>query len=288
MPGIKSILAVASAPDSGPSVMQAAFSVGRRMQAHVTVLHVRPDPSSAVPYVGEAMAGALVEEMMEAAERDAQARAEATRAAFDALVSAQSVPLREDPPAQGALSAAFRIADGSEPDVVAGTGRLADLIVAGRPNADAEQPALETLNAALMEAGRTVLMVPGGATAGLGANIAIAWNGSPEAARAVHGAMPFLDLADAVTILYGPGDDGGDADALARYLAWHGINAETAEVRGHQGHELGQSLLKHCDQRAVDLLVMGAYTHSRLRQLILGGVTRHVIEHATIPVLSSH
>ncbi len=289
MPGIKSILAIASTPESAPSVMEAAFSAGRLMQAHVTVLHVRPDPASAVPYVGEAMAGALVEEMMEAAERDAHERAEATRVAFEALIADQGVSLRDDPPAQGALSAAFRIDDGGEPDIVAAVGRLTDLIVAGRPVAEAEQPSMVTLNAALMEAGRAVLMVPRSATAALGANIAIAWNGSPEAARAVHGAMPFLDRADSVTILSGP-DAGGDCDAgaLARYLAWHGISASTAEVRGHHGDEVGQSLLNHCDQRAVDLLVMGAYTHSRLRQLILGGVTRHVIDHASIPVLLSH
>ncbi|MBB4286034.1 universal stress protein [Roseospira goensis] len=289
MPGIKTILAIASSVESGQSAMETAFTVGATLGAHVTVLHVRPDPASAVPYVGEAMAGALVEEMMAAAERDAQARADATKSAFDALVAARDAPLREGPPPLDTLSAGWLLRDGGEPEEVAALGRVSDLIVAGRPMPDRELPSLITLNAALMEAGRPVLVAPPTPVPTVGSSVAIAWNGSPEAARAVQAAMTFLERADTVTILAAAESDAPcGADELAQYLAWHGVETTILDVRGHHGDDVGKTLLTHCDHRAADLLVMGAYTHSRLRQLILGGVTRHVLDHATLPVLLSH
>lgn len=291
MSGIKSVLAVTATARSAQPVLKAAFEVGRRMGAHLTVLHVRPNAADAVPYVGEAMAGALVEDMMATAEREAETNANETRAAFDALVAAEGIEVRDVPPSGEAVSAEFRLCDGSEADAVGSLGRVSDLIVVGRPVADSEQPSMVTLNAALMDAGRPVLMVPERAAAAIGARVAIAWNGSPEAARAVHGALGLLESADTVTILDGTG--GADESAcpgadLARYLAWHGISATTSLLKDEHGDEVGRSVLAHCDQGGVDLLIMGAYTHSRLRQLILGGVTRHVIDHAAIPVLLSH
>lgn len=289
MPGIRTILAIASSADSGRSALRTAFLTGGMLGAHVTVLHVRPDPASAVPYVGEAMAGALVEEMMAAAERDGQTRADQTRAAFDALVAEQGVPLRDGPPPLDRLSADWMLRDGGEPEEVAALGRVSDLIVVGRPRQDHDLPSLVTLNAALMETGRPVLVAPPDPMASIASRVVIAWNGAPEAARAVQGAMPFIEQADTVTVLAASDADAVcGADELARFLAWHGVETRTQEVRGHHGDEVGRALLTHCDHGAADLLVMGAYTHSRLRQLILGGVTRHVLDHATLPVLLSH
>jgi nucleotide-binding universal stress UspA family protein len=289
MPGIKTILAIAGSADSGTPAMETAFLVADQFGAHVEVLHVRPDPASAVPYVGEAMAGALVEEMMSAAERDAQVRADATRAAFDRIVETRGAPLRDGPPPLDAVTAEWLLRDGSEPEEVATLGRVTDLIVAGRPVADSDMPSLMTLNAALMETGRPVLVAPPTSPVSVGGAVAIAWNGSPEAARAVQAAMSFIERADTVTILAGS-DTGTPQSAgdLARHLAWHGVETTTFDVRGHHGDDIGKALLTHCDHRAVDLLVMGAYTHSRLRQLILGGVTRHILDNASIPVLLSH
>jgi len=289
MPGIKTILTIAGSADSAVPAIETAFQVGQGLGAHVTVLHVRADPASAVPYVGEAMAGALVEEMMAAAERDGQARAEAMRAAFDAVVQARGVSLRDGPPPLDTVTGEWMLRDGGEPEEVAALGRVSDLIVSGRPQADSDLPSMVTLNAALMETGRPVLVAPPETPSSVGRTVAIAWNGSPEAARAVQGAMPFLERAKTVTILAGAeaGAVSGAGD-LARHLAWHGVEAQIYDVRGHHGDEVGKTLLTQCDQRAADLLVMGAYTHSRLRQLILGGVTRYILDHATLPVLLSH
>ena len=235
------------------------------------------------------MAGALVEEMMEAAERDGRQRAEATRGVFDDLVTSEGVPLRDAPLEDDGVSAAWAALDGGEPEEIAARGRVRDLVVVGRPMADRELPSLITLNAALMEAGRPVLVAPPTAVPEVGGVVAIAWNGAPEAARAVQAAIPLLDRADKVTILAAEEADVlCGADALAGNLKWHGVTAGVQPVRGHGGDEVGRAVLTHCDHLGADLLVMGAYTHSRLRQLILGGVTRHVLDHATLPVFLCH
>jgi len=289
MPGIKTILTVASDAASAASPIRTALTVGRGLGAHVEVAHVRPDPAAAVPYVGEAMAGALVEEMMEAAERDGLQRANATRAVFDDLVEGAGVPLRDAPVPGDEVSAAWVAMDGSEPEEIAARGRVSDLVVTGRPLPDKELPSLLTLNAVLMESGRPVLVAPPEPLPEVGGVVAIAWNGAPEAARAVRGALPFLDRADKLVIL--ASEDTNplcNGEALARNLAWHGLSASIQPITGHGGEEVGKALLTHCDHLGANLLVMGAYTHSRLRQLILGGVTRHVLDHATLPVLLSH
>jgi nucleotide-binding universal stress UspA family protein len=289
MPGIKTILAIASSAESAQAPMETAFLAGKALGGHVEVFHVRPDPASAVPYVGEAMAGALVEEMMAAAEKEATARAEALKQRFDALVAAGDVPLRDGPPPTDDLSAEWIMIDGNEAEEVAARGRVSDLIVAGRPGPNRELPSLITLNAALMEAGRAVLVAPPSPPTSVGTHVAIAWNGSPEAARAVQAAMPLIEAAGRVTILVAADVEAlCGAEDLARHLAWHGVSTETVGVKGHHGEDVGKTLLNHCRDAGADLLVMGAYTHSRLRQLIMGGVTRYILDHAEIPVLLSH
>jgi len=289
MSGIKTILAIASSAESGQAAMETAFLAGTALGAHVEVFHVSPDPASAVPYVGEAMAGALVEEMMAVAEREAKSRADALKAAFDALVTARGITLRNGPPPLDELTADWVVVDGNEPEQVAARGRVSDLIVAGRPEPNRELPSLITLNVALMEAGRAVLVAPPAAPASVASRVVIAWNGSPEAARAIQAAMPLIEGAERVTILAASDVDAlCGADELARHISWHGVTADVIGVKGHHGEDVGKALLTHCDEIDADLLVMGAYTHSRLRQLILGGVTRYVLDHADIPVLLSH
>ena len=124
----------------------------------------------------------------------------------------------------------------------------------------------------------------------IGRNIAIAWNGSAEAGRAVAVALPLLARAGSVTILSVAEDDRTrelPAGELSAYLAWHGITARSRTLPGATSHA-GEALMAECRDVGADLLVMGAYTHSRLRQLILGGVTRHVLHHAALACLMCH
>jgi nucleotide-binding universal stress UspA family protein len=289
MAAYKTILVPVSDAHSGKPGLDAALALALRFDAHVTALHVRADPTLAVPLVGEGMSGAMVDEMMTIAEAEAAKRAAAARAMFDEAVSRQGVPPVSDPPQPGA-STAWRDVTGHEEEEVAWRGRLSDLVVMGRPSPEDEPPSLMTLNAALMESGKPLLLVPPEPTATIGRRIAIAWNGSAEAGRAVSGALPLLAAAEAVVILSVSEDErttGAPAGELAAYLSWHGIKADCHVLRV-PGTHAAEELLHQAAVYRSDLLVMGAYTHSRLRQMILGGVTRHVLHHARINCLLAH
>lgn len=289
MTGIRTMLAVLADPTSGAAVLETAMAVARDQSCHVEALHVRPDPAQSVPLVGEAMSGAMVDEMMEVAEREGRDTATRVRALFDDFCGRYAIPTDVEPPGPPEVSASYKELVGVEDTLVACRGRVADLVVAARPGSD-DGSALITLNAALMESGRPVLAAPAETPATVGRRVAIAWNGSAEAARAVSVAMPILTRAEAVVALIADDTEAergiGAAD-LETHLAWHEVALETRRILP-TGAGAGPALLKGAQDARADLLVMGAYTHSRLRQLILGGVTRHILANAPIPVLLSH
>ncbi|TAN62670.1 MAG: universal stress protein [Magnetospirillum sp.] len=290
MSAFKSILVPVPDAETGAVPLDIALRLAGSFASHVTALHVRIDPTTAVPLVGEGMSGAMVEEMISVAEAQGNHRAKAAHAVFEAACARHGAPLRTAPPADG-LSAEWIDLVGREDDMVAWRGRLADLLVFGHPGGEAEMPAMMTLNTALMASGKPLLLCPAEPPADFARSIAIAWNGSAEAARAVGWAMPLLREAATVTILSVAEHAGRPIDTpageLAAYLAWNGVTAATSVVQARASHA-GEELLRQTAQCGADLLVMGAYTHSRLRQLILGGVTRHVISHAPLYVLMCH
>jgi nucleotide-binding universal stress UspA family protein len=293
MPGIKTILSVIGDEKTGVSPLRTALTVSKVHGCHVEGFHVMIDAAAAVPYVGEAMAGALVEDMVEAAEKEARERASRAKALFESVAAEMGVAQGGMPPGDGSTTANWRETTGPEPEQVALRGRVADLVVVGRPGPHGEPPSLLTLNAALLESGRPVLVAPPEVPATVGTRVAIAWNGSAEAARAVMGAMPFLVTAEAVTVFIAEADDdeaGAETTAqeLETHLAWHGVKATVEVLKAGPGSKAGEAIIQACGSMGADLLVMGAYTHSRLRQLILGGVTRHILGNAPFPVLLSH
>lgn len=291
MSGLKILQAVIPEAGAGLATLETAFLLGRDQGSHVRVLHVRPDPATSIPLIGEAMSGALVDEVMRLTETQGKARETEVRALFEQVVGRLGLVVTEEPPGPGSLSTSFQSVMGAEDDLAAVYGRLADLIVVGRPAND-EEPALQaTLNAVLLDSGRPVLVAPPRPVNSIGSHIAIAWNGSPEAMRAIAAAQPLLLKAKQVTILVAEeNDSAASANDLETYLAWHGVSAAVQPVNapGIGGNAVGSALLATCDTVGADLLVMGAFTHSRLRQLILGGVTRHVLDNASLPVLFSH
>lgn len=194
------------------------------------------------------------------------------------------------------IEAEWRAIAGQPRNVMVDQARFSDLMVVGQPNpetpsafSDLELPADIALGA-----GRPVLVVPhaGDFKAAMPA-VLVAWNGSREAARAVHDSMPLLRAAEKVHITYvksGRKDEAmGDLPGaqLALHLARHGINAESAPAVGDSSHA-GDILLSAAADLSADLIVMGAYGRPRVSELVLGGVTRHILEHMTVPVLMSH
>jgi len=283
--------------DGSTCAVETAFWVAKRFSSHLTALHVRPDPKDTIPLLGEGMSVAMIEDMVRIAEDESQDRSQRARTRFDSCVANQGFNLSDQPGAEPP-SAAWREERGREDDLAARFGRLSDLIVACRPGVDADVSQTLTLNSALFDTGRPVLVVPptansgtdsGGEAAALGRKVVISWNGSAEASRSIGLAMPLLKEADDVMVFtVGMGPVASDqAHDLATYLSWHGISSSTRALPG-KGSVVGADLLEEASDFGADLLVMGAYTHSRMRQLILGGVTRHVLEQSHLPLFMAH
>jgi nucleotide-binding universal stress UspA family protein len=180
--------------------------------------------------------------------------------------------------------------DGLMEDAFLGAyGRVFDLIVVGRPDGSNGQTRLSTVEAALFETGRPVLITPHAAPRTLGETVVIAWNRSTETARAVLGAMPFLKKARRIVVLELEdwGVPGPSASELVRSLRLRDLPAE-AMTATDPSNRPGETILSEAATLGCDLLVKGAYTQSRLRQMFFGGATSHILNNTTIPVLMAH
>jgi nucleotide-binding universal stress UspA family protein len=172
--------------------------------------------------------------------------------------------------------------------VVVHLGRVSDLIVVQRPSSISVH-GQRCFDAAVFESGRPTLVIGEKLPCDITDHIMIAWNGSLQASRAVLGAVPLLHLASRASIFAAPQSEseGVDATNLAEALSWHGIRAH--QVPGPRGgNSTGGALVSAAVEQQATMVVMGAYTHSRLRQSFLGGVTRHLLTHAPVPLLMSH
>jgi nucleotide-binding universal stress UspA family protein len=218
---------------------------------------------------------------------ECRSMAERARARFEASIAAHG--FANAPAGAAGPAAAWRAIEGAEQQVVGSHGRLFDLIVMARDFGHGWLNWRVIFESALFESGRPVLLVPreGGAT--FGENVVIAWNCSTETARTVALAMPLLARARSVTVLSveGWGVPGPRGKDLATNLERSGIPATARTVPGSQ-RTAGEVVLEECARSGADLLVKGAYTQSRLRQLMFGGATRHVLANARIPVVMAH
>ena len=287
---IKTILTVATGAESDGAVLAAALAVARTFAAHLDVLHVRFDATTAaLAMTTDAGTGALTAGLIDrleqdAKEREARAQANFTRFCNDAGVAVLSAPVA-GPPA--APSAQFHVETGEEPRWMTVYGAAADLIVAPRGDDDGAGER-RILEAVLIGAGRPLLIPTAAAMPESVERIAIAWKPTPQAARAVALAMPFLARAHQVVVLtIEESPDAPDAAGrLLRNLAWHGFAARGERLPpGPQG--TAATLLAAARDRA-DLLVMGGYGHSRMREWVFGGVTQQALADAPLPVLIAH
>jgi len=166
-------------------------------------------------------------------------------------------------------------------------GRVFDVIVMNRPDANSTGLYHGAIESGLFESGRPILLSPPSPPLQIATNVLIAWNCSTEQARAIALAMPLLQKADRVTVLTvigGTGVPGPTDEQLIRYLQRNGIVAEPLRVE-LDGRSTGEAILATAQSLGCDLLIKGAYTQSRLRQMIFGGATQHVLANATLPVL---
>jgi nucleotide-binding universal stress UspA family protein len=284
----RTILVHADGTEDANRCLNMGFRMARRLESHIKVLHVRFDPKDTVPLLGEGMSVAMIEDMMDIAEKEGGTRSSQARLNFEAIVAEQQVKIADSPVDNG-FSACWFEEVGREDDCIAAHGRLADLIVSARPTAESDVSTNLTLNAAIFETGRPVLVVPPTECPDPGNRVVISWNGSAQSARAVASALPILKAAESVTsFTVDSGKTSGErAPELTSYLRWHGIESKAQAISGPPS-TVGAKLIDDLMSENADLLVMGAYTHSRMRQMILGGVTRYILEHSPVPVLMSH
>ena len=285
----RSILVPVAQPDHAASALEAAFLVARRFAGHVCALHVLPDLADPATHALMATRMSLeaatsdFRKFKGSAERELQRQAAELKRMFEAAAGRAGAPLQGGDGAIAGLSASWREATGFESELVARLGRIFDLTVIARGSSH------DTVQAALLETGRPMLLTPPAAPDTLGDAVLLAWNASPQAARAAASALPFLQSAARVVVMSvgnGP-EPAPTAEELARALAWHGIAAEARHIE--QGsRRVRDILLVEASAMAADLLVIGAYSHSRMRQVVFGGVTEHMLDHADLPVLMAH
>ncbi len=208
---------------------------------------------------------------------------------FRSFMDSHSVAQRAGD-AQATLSWAWLNDAPSGHDFVGNYGRVFDIIVLARPGDEWQSPSMITLESALFESGRPVLIAPPSSPRTLGTNILVAWNNSTEQARTMADAMPLLRTAERITILTVEGSTvaGPNGEQMARSLKANGITAETMTTKPAAKKSAGETILTKAEELGCDLIIKGAYTQSRLRQMIFGGTTRHILANAKLPVLMAH
>jgi len=281
---MKNLLAVIGDGNAAP-VLEAALMVARRFNSHIVGLHSLTT-EYAVVFGGE-MGFSISSEVDRTLEREGHERRDQARRLFRDFMDAHGVPIAAPAPGVNGPSASWREEDGRQNAVVGMSGRVYDLIVVEQPEKLASI-AEATLEDALFESGRPVMMVPKIVGPAMGDTIAIAWNGSTETALTVALAMPFLKQAQHVVVVtVGPQhmpEPGPAGEELARSLEGHGLSVSMRTAVGRQKPQ-GESFLKEAVAAGADLLLKGAYTQSRIRQMIFGGATRHIIMESRIPVI---
>jgi len=264
----------------GENVLAHAAALARRYGAHVEALHCRARVEDLMPY-GVPVPAFLRRQIEESAHGVADQEEAKLREKYRALLG----PLGLE---GGEATASWREAPGKQVDVIKSNGRLADIVVVAKPDRDRNLGA-NTLKAALFNTGRPVMMCPPRADhpATLCDRVAVAWNGSIEAARAVALTSGILQRASEVTVLSG-GDEvhGATSDDLVAYLAARGVAARLE--RFDAGRKVGKTLLRRSADLGVDTLVMGAYGDSHERESVFGGNTQIVVDNATLPVIFVH
>lgn len=277
------------APLSGAADSQAvaavACALAARFRAHVTGCFVRKSLEPYAHFAALDGSSALQGSLAAAAAPAQDQKLAYAESVFDAaglrahLAAGTGVP----PPSYAWAG------DVGGPRELGSAARLNDLIVVAQPSPLKNDGQMDVLDAALFRARRSILIVNDGAADLALRSVAIAYDGSAEAARAVTCALPFLRAAKQVNVLTvgRVADHAPTAQDLIGYLAGHGI-AATHRPALEVSASIGNTLLSVAQVFDADLMVMGAYSHSKLREKVLGGVTRFMLEAATVPVLMAH
>jgi nucleotide-binding universal stress UspA family protein len=264
-----------------PQVLETALLFGRMFDSYIEGLPITLDLPVAMP-VDMAIAPPSV--------LDPQVRREmaaACRHHFNAFMTGQGVPRSAE--GVSGVSSGWHEGELTDDAFLGDYARAFDITIVGRPSARENHARLATVEAALFESGRPVLVVPPTAPRSLGRSIAIAWNRSTETARTVAMAMPLIARAERVIVLEveGWGTGAATGDLLAKSLRRSGINVAFQSIDDDRTGP-GPAVLAAAAAGNCDVLIKGAYTQSRIRQMIFGGATSHILARTELPVFMAH
>jgi len=279
--GFKTILVPIEQHDLASSTLQTALLLARKFDSYIEGFALRVE-IPAVIAVGD-VSGVPIPGF----EQDITENENRSRNLFETFMQEHGVPRARD---AKTLSSGW-LDNAPQGDLFVGSyGRVFDVIVLGKPGRDPKGPRMTTLEAGLFDSGRPVLIAPPVPRPQMGTNILIAWNCSTEQARVTAFAMPILKRASRVVVLTiegGAAVPGPTGEQLCRYLQLNEVPAKPLTV-GLDGRLTGEVILAHANALGCDLLIKGAYTQSRLRQMIFGGTTRYILSNAELPVLMAH
>jgi len=275
---IKDILVHVDSTAKSDLRLKIGVELAERNEAHLVGLHAKPYPyiPPAAPDLSP-IYGELIDDQQRLIDQDA----EAAKKRFDDALRHTNI------------SQEWRAVTGDPSEVIRRHARYADYVIVGQNNAEADRQAVDLPEGILLTTGRPAIVVPNNPNVKtFGRNVMVAWDDGIQATRAIHDAMPILQAAENVTVLAVNPADTGDHGAMpcadiCHHLARHGVKAYAYPVTTHE-FTTEHMILKRAFEHGIDLLVMGAYGHSRMREFVFGGVTAHVLEHMQLPVLMSH
>jgi nucleotide-binding universal stress UspA family protein len=278
---MKSILVPMEPHEGMSAVLETALLLGKKRGSYIEGFPLRFGISE---FVAVDPAGSIP---LESYRQESQEEAAQARKLFESFMQQRGVPQSSGAPG---LSCGW-LDDAPEGESFVGSyGRVFDITVLSRPDANTIGLHNRAIESGLFESGRPILLSPPVPPKDIATNIMIHWNCSTEQARATAFAMPLLMQAQRVTVLTVSGGQavpGPTAEQLLKHLQRNGIAAKPMTV-GLEGRNTGEAILRASKAEGCDLLVKGAFTQSRLRQMIFGGATSHILAHAELPVLMAH
>ena len=288
---VKKIFAPIQNIDTAETALKAAIALARRHKGHIDALHIRQRPN--VPAGGYYPVGVIfVDEHLAELKEALDAEAARLKEIFDRVMKAHGVQVvasaahRDD----AGATACWRDQQGILPFDLSAAARVADIIVFGRGAGDLGYPDANLIEEAIFQSGRPVVIAPAAKFERTPRRILVAWNGGREAARALSSAMPLFEETDAALVLSVgriPSDMEGPEKA-AELLRLHGVKAEARRRTPENNEPNEEELLEAAREWRADLIVMGAYSHSRWRELVLGGFTRKLLKQTEFPLFLAH
>jgi nucleotide-binding universal stress UspA family protein len=291
---MKTILVATAGTSQTGTALDTAIALGRLFDSHVECLRIHPDPAQMMAQAAGADMGSgmAVADMWQALQDDDVRHTKFARDVFDQTCAREKIALAERPTVSRGMSASWREETGDEIQQLVARARFNDVVVIEHPAGGGGFPPMSA-GALLIGTGRPIMVAPPKSPTSLTRKIAVAWKDSAEAAKAIAAALPLLAKAEKIVML-GVNEGAGDLarvrlslDNVISYLAWQGLAAERRIVE-LRDKPAADSMLAAADEAKADLLVMGGYGHSRLRELIFGGFTRRVLNGVGLPVFLFH